>query len=103
MLRLKTWPGWILTSSSTKEIPVRQILQSSWTSSRQWNGWRSNLFRRVLCNPCCATTRRNTDDIVNIHTAGAEGATRHKRLQRLKFGVMGLSESLMLESKHNIR
>ena len=48
---------------------------------------------------------RQTGDIVNISsTAGLKGAAGTSAYSASKFGVMGLSESLMLEvRKHNIR
>ncbi len=48
---------------------------------------------------------RQTGDIINISsTAGLKGAAATSAYSASKFGVMGLSESLMLEvRKHNIR
>jgi 3-oxoacyl-[acyl-carrier protein] reductase len=48
---------------------------------------------------------RNTGDIINISsTAGLKGAPMTSAYSASKFGVMGLTESLMLEvRKHNIR
>ncbi len=48
---------------------------------------------------------RQTGDIVNISsTAGLKGAAATSAYSAAKFGVMGLTESLMLEvRKHNIR